>query len=279
MSPQTMSAPCSAGGVEHAVADGVGADHEHRADGVCRIRDLPQLRLDGAGAARGLDPDGGDVVTQSRGQPRDIRDAVDRVDELEVEVHAHEVAHLRELRRQHVARDEDAAAAAHATRHRQRRRRRLVAVVGRHVDDVHGEQLGHERLVLEQGLEATVVLVGFAGVRGEELAAPDDLVDDGGHVVVVGAGAEEAQALPRRDVLREEALDVAHEILLGRERRRQVERPVEPQFGGHVGVELVDGCRADGGEHRRLRIRRGVRDVRVDEWIGHWCLSRWCRTG
>ena len=78
----------------------------------------------------------------------------------------------------------------------ERRRRGLVAVVGRHVHDVHGEQLGHERLVLEQRLEATVVLVRLAGVRGEELAAVDDLVDDGGHVVVVGAGAEEAQALP-----------------------------------------------------------------------------------
>ena len=244
-----------------------------------RIGDLPHLRLDGAGAARGLHPDGGDVVSQPRRQPRDIRDAVDRRDELEVEVHANEVAHLRELRRQYIARDEDAAASAHATRHRQGRRGRLVAVVGRHVHDVHGEQLGHERLVLEQRLEATVVFVRFAGVRREELAAPDDLVDDGGHVVVVGAGAEEAQALPSRDVPREEALDVAHEILLGRERRRQVELPVQPQVGGHIGVELVDGCRADGREHRRLGIRRGVRDVRVDEWVGHRCLSGWSRKG
>jgi hypothetical protein len=61
---------------------------------------------------------------------------------------------------------------------------------------------------------------------------PDDLVDDGGHVVVVGARAEEAQALPGRHVLREQALDVAHEVLLGDERLGQVERPVERRSAG-----------------------------------------------
>lgn len=163
----------------------------------------------------------------------------------------------------HRGRDQHAAAPGEPARHPERRRGGLEPVVRRHVHDVHLQELAHHRGVLEQGLEAAVILVRVAGVRGQELGPAVDLVADRRDVVRVAARAEEAQNLARGAVAVEQALHVPGQLRLGPERCREVQRPAQPQRWWNVGVELVDGGRPDGREHLRPDVRDGVRDVRM----------------
>lgn len=108
--------------------------------------------------------------------------------------------------------DEHPAAAGDPAGHPQGGPGRLEAVVHGDVDDLDVQQFGHHRLVLPQRLEAAVVLVGLARVRREELAAVDHLVHDRRYVVLVAAGSEEAERLPRRGVAAEQPLHVPGEF-------------------------------------------------------------------
>ena len=78
---------------------------------------------------------------------------------------------------------------------------RRGAVVHGGVAHVEAGELADGRLVFEDGLQHALAAFGLVGrVRGEELGAARDGVDDGRHVGVVDAGAEErGEARTRRD--------------------------------------------------------------------------------
>ena len=69
-----------------------------------------------------------------------------------------------------------------------------VVVRGR--NHVHARELAHHRLVFVDGLERALADLGLVGrVGGVELAAQEELVDDRGDEVAIGAGAEEAHQI------------------------------------------------------------------------------------
>ncbi len=166
---------------------------------------------------------------------------------------------------------EQATSPGHPSRHAQGRRGCLVAVVGGDADDVHLQQLAHHRGELEERLEAPVVLVGVAGICGQELGAAIDLVAHGRHLVVIAAGAEEADQLPGGRVAVDAATDVAPQLHLGREGSRHVQGPREAQVRRDGSVQVVDRGGAEFVEHRFALSRLRVGDV----WMGE---RRWLMT-
>ena len=123
-------------------------------------------------------------------------------------------------------------------------------VVAGRVRHVHAGQLADHRLVLEDRLEDALAHLRLVGrVRGQELAAPEDVVDDGWDVVVVDAGADERELLAGVDVPRRELLQALDDLLL-REWVAELERPVETNAGGDVPEELLDARDADRLQHR-----------------------------
>ena len=132
------------------------------------------------------------------------------------------------------------------------------SVVAGGVRDVHAGELADRGLVLEDRLQHALAHLGLVRrVRRQQLAALEDGVDDGGHVVVVDAGAEEADLVD--DVLAGELLQVA--LQLGfRERRSDVERAAVAHRRRNVAEELVDGRDADRREHR-VAVGIGQREV------------------
>ena len=201
---------------EDAEADRVGADDHDGADGVGGVGEFGERGLECAGVAGGLDPDRGGVVVEHPGRRPARRRRRRRSGRARGRcVGAMKSRTLDSLSGCASLTSSTRAAAGDAARHRDRGRGGLVAVIGGYVDDVLVEQLAHQRLVLEQRLEAAVVLVRLAGVCREELAAVDDLVDDRGHRVLVGAGAEEEPSGLDRAVAAQQTADVTHEVLLG----------------------------------------------------------------
>ena len=195
MSPWTMSAPRSAGGVSTPRPIGSVPTITTAPTAWAASASLGERGLECAGVAGGLDPDRGGVLVEHPGHCLATSATASTVGTSTRSMRRRdEVAHLGQLVGVRVADQQHRAAAGDAARHRQRGRCGLVAVVGGDVDDVLVEQFAHQRLVLEQRLETAVVLVGLPRVGGEELAAVDDLVDDRRHGVLVGAGAEEEPA-------------------------------------------------------------------------------------
>ena len=122
-------------------------------------------------------------------------------------------------------------------------------VVAGRVGHVHPGQLADRRLVLEDRLEHALAHLRLVRrVRGQELAAREDRVDDRRHVVVVDPRAEERELLRRVDVLRRELLEMPHELGLG-ERRLEVEPALEADGSRDVAEQLLDGRDADRLEH------------------------------
>jgi len=108
-----------------------------------------------------------------------------------------------------------------------------------------------------------MVVVGLAGIGGQELAPPVDFVADGGHMVLVAAAAQEGKPFPGGCVLGQQALHVAFEGILGGERIGQVQTLAEPQFLRHVLVEFLGALGADLAEHRRFDGRHRVGDIGI----------------
>ena len=109
-------------------------------------------------------------------------------------------------------------------------------------------QLGHRRLELEHRLQAALGDLGLVGrVRGQELGAGDDRVDDRRRVVVVHPGAEEADLRFGVGVTGGERSHPLVDLGL-RQAVGQLERAVEPDARGHV-EELLDRGDADLVEH------------------------------
>ena len=160
----------------------------------------------------------------------------------------------------HAGREDDLAAARlHAGEERGLGQRRAAVVHGG-VADVHAGELADGRLELEDGLQHALAALRLVGrVGGEELAAADDGVDHGGHVVVVDAGAEEAHQLRRRDVLAGQAPQLGDDLGLteaGGQRQR-----LPPAHGlRDLGEEVVDAGGPDGRQHLP-HVAGAVRDV------------------
>ena len=160
--------------------------------------------------------------------------------------------------------DQHLVALRHARRHAQRRARGLRTVVIGHVDHVAVQQLGHHALVLETGLEASVILVRLAGVGRKELGAVDHLVHQRWNIAVITARAEEAGHFAGRLVLVQNSRDMADKIALRRVRLRKFERLLHEQLPGNVlPDQLVDGFRPNELEHLRLNGRIGVGNVGI----------------
>ena len=142
--------------------------------------------------------------TPRRARPGSVTpSAVRHLDDLEAEarrVGLHDLAHLRVQR----LGENDLASgrcACFATKHGVGGDRRAV-VAGR-VGHVHPGQLADHRLVLEDRLQHALAHLRLVRrVRGQELAAREDDVDDRRDVVVVDPGAEERELRARVDVPR-----------------------------------------------------------------------------
>ncbi len=172
------------------------------------------------------------------------------LDDVEAEarrVRLHDLAHLRVQR----LREHDLAAVGDVPSDEARVGGDRAAVVARRVGDVHPRQLADHGLVLEDRLQRSLAHLRLVRrVRGQELAAGEHDVGDGGHVVVVDAGADERQLRAGVDVLRREFLEVAHELRLA-ERGRNVELAVEANTRRDLLEQLVDRRDADRREHLR----------------------------
>ncbi len=129
-------------------------------------------------------------------------------------------------------------------------------LVGGGVGDGQGGELGDGGLVLEHHLQpplGDLWLVG--GVGGEELGALREHVDQGGDVVVIHPGPEEAQLVLCAGVAGGKGTQVLVDILL-RQPRGEVQVALEAHPLGDLAVEdLPQGVNTDRREHRGEVLR------------------------
>ena len=261
----------AARGGQDAQGVGVGPHHQQAAGGMDQVGDLLPLGLQAAQVAGILEVHGGDPVAEPGLQVGQVHEAGLRVegDRLDPQHRLAVVADGLQAVGADVGGHQGLRAVRVAPGHAQRGAGGLEPVVGRHVADVHVQQLGHQALVFPERLEPPEVLVGLPGVRREELAAPVDLVADHGDVVVVAAGAQEARGLLAGGVPAQEALHVPPELVLGRDRPGNVHLPAEAQGLGNIGVQIIDAAGADLREHPGLHLGDGVGDVGVGVSFSH----------
>ncbi len=138
------------------------------------------------------------------------------------------------------------------------------AVVHREPGHLHADQVRQHAHVLEHDLEPAHVRVVAAGVGGQELPTVDDRVDHRRDVVLVAAGAEEAQVFLTRLVLRQDSAHMPLELELGEEGLREIERPSEPKLLRYLDVQLFHVLHPCLLQHLRPCRGHGIRDVGVD---------------
>ena len=266
-----------AGRLEHAQRDEIDVRDRHRARLVggggelrCRFEAPEEVGL--------LEDHGGRVlrrVTHAVGIGR--ASLVRHLDDLEPEarrVGLHDLPHLRVGRLGH----DHLRAPRRVLRDEARVGGDGRAVVARGVRDVHPRQLADRGLVLEDRLEHALAHLGLVRrVRGQELAALQHRVDDRRDVMVVDAGAEEADLVD--DVPGGEVLEVPLELHLV-ERRCDVELARIANAARDVPEQLLDGGDADRREHR---LAVGVREREVAHCVSRTCLyaarsSSWSRS-
>ncbi len=169
-------------------------------------------------------------------------------------------AHHVGVRRVDAVQEGDAVAARDVAGHEAGLGQGAGAVVHAGVGHVHGHQLADHGLELEhrlQGALADLRLVG--GVGGVELRAADDVADDAGDEVAVGAGAQEACHAVAGDLVAGGQFGhLPHQLLL-REGRGQVQ-PLDAQVGRDIGEEVVGAGGADDVQHGAA-VLVGVGDV------------------
>ena len=145
--------------------------------------------------------------------------------------------------------EEDAGAVRGVDRHEHALGRRRRALVERGVGDVETGEARDLGLELEEGLERALARLALVGrVRGQELAAADELVDERRHEVVVRAGAGEARQLAGGPVRARELGELALKLEFAR-RGREIEVAPHPARLGDDLEELVDRRDAHGVEH------------------------------
>jgi len=144
---------------------------------------------------------------------------------------------------------DDLAAARRVLRDVTRVRSDACPVVAGRVGDVHPGELADRGLVLEDRLEHALAHLRLVRrVRGQQLAALEDRVDDRGHVVVVDPRAEEGELTARVGVPLRESGDVRVDLLLG-QWRLEAELASETDRLRQVAEELVDRADADRPQH------------------------------
>ena len=136
-----------------------------------------------------------------------------------------------------------------------------TAVVHGGVHDLHREQLGHERLVLERRLERALAHLGLVRrVRREELAAEREHRHRRGDVAALDRPADEERPRPGGRVQLRDPLEVRLHLQL-REARADAELRMARVLRDRA-EELVDVAHADAVQHRGA-VGLGVRRVGV----------------
>ena len=209
--------------------------------------------LDRAEEVRVRDEDGGDVGVDVVLELGGIGDAVAQPDLDHLGVEAARVGLERRPRvRVQPARDDQALAAlAGAERQVGGGRDRGRALVQRGVRDRQPGELRDRGLELEHDLQPALRDLGLVRrVRGQELGARDDRVDERRDVVVVHPGADEADLRVGVRVARGERRQLLEDLGLG-EPVGELERAVEAQLGRDVGEQLGRRIDPDLAQHRR----------------------------
>jgi hypothetical protein len=242
-----------------------GEPRDLRARGLDHAERRRVLEVDRRGRVRELALDVGDVQPTRRRVLGD-RDEHDPVREaLGTAVRADHGEPLRVER----GRVEHLAPPGEPCRHADRVAGRAAEAVDRQPHEVHVEQLAEHALELEPGLVRAVVGRGRPPDRRQELGAGDDLVDDGRHVMLVAAAAEEAQRALAVVVPRHEVEEVAAQVGLRAQGAREIEGPRHAVRGRDLLEQRLGVVDADRVEQRLPRGGRRVRHVRVGfAWHG-----------
>ncbi len=253
--------------LEHAERQEVDVRDRQRA-GFRGSGDEVRRRLEAAEEVRLLEDDGGGVRGRALELARVRRPvAVGNLDDLEAEpgrVGLHDLSHLRVRRLGH----DDLVAPGRVLRDVAGVGGDDCAVVAGRVRDVHARELADRRLVLEDRLEHPLAHLRLVRrVRGQQLAALEDRVDDRRDVVVVHARSEEGQLAARVGVPPGKGGDVVEDLLL-RQRGLEIELPPEADSLRQVAEELLDRADADRPEHL---LPVGIRER--EERVRHWCAS------
>ena len=148
-----------------------------------------------------------------------------------------------------IAGDDGAVPAGDAVGHHDRLGGRRGAVIHGGVGDLHAGDEADLGLEFEEILQRALRdfrLIGRVG--GQELAALDQMVDRGGYMVAIGAGAQEAGHGGATHVLRghgaDGALDLEFALIGG-----QIDRFRQTREFRHVAIEGIDRGHADPGQH------------------------------
>ncbi len=248
-----------AGGAKDPERDRVAGGDEECAGRVGDLGDSLEV-LDAAEEARVLDDHGRGLVVDGGSERLEIgHPAVERnlghLGRVALGVRAQGLAAVW----MQAGRDDEAAALGRADRQVAGGGDRRGALVEAGARQRQSGQLGHRRLELEHRLQAALGDLGLVGRVGrQELGAGDDRVDDRRRVVVVHAGAEEADLRLGIGVARRERAHPLVDLGLA-EAVGQVESTVEPDVRGDV-EELLDRGDADRVEHLATLVAgdRGV---------------------
>ena len=255
----------AAGHGHNAEGDGVDADDALRERVMRGVRDLAGVDFECAEVVGVLEIDDADGIVQLGLEVSEIHATglFVALDLFDREVGRAVVLNDGELFAVHRAGDENTGALGHAGTHADGGGSGLGVVHRRDVDDFHVDELGHQALILEEALEAAEVVVALAAVSGQELALAVDLVADGGHIVLIAAGAEEVEVIVAGAVLLKQLFDVAAQLVLGAERLGQVHFVFQDDLVGDFFMQLLERVQADLVQHLLLHFGNGVRDVRM----------------
>ena len=143
-----------------------------------------------------------------------------------------------------------AAALGHAARHRHGFPARGRAIVHRGIGDIGAEQPRDLRLEFEQHLQCALRDFGLVrGVRGEKLAALDQVIDAGGNVVAISPGPKEERHRSGADILRRQRRHVPLDRHLAGVVRQARDGRGQPRCGGNIGKQVINVVHADHGQH------------------------------
>ena len=155
----------------------------------------------------------------------------------------------RAVMRMQPARQHGLVAPCDAARHRDCLGAGGGAVIERGVGDLHAGQQRDLRLKLEQVLQCPLRQLGLVrGVGGQELAALDQVIDRGRHVMAIAAGAEKERHHAGNRIFRRHRAEAPLDLELAH-RARQVQQPVVPRRLRHLGKQIIDRLDADRRQH------------------------------
>ena len=232
---------------QEAEAHRVGADDEQGAGGVRRRGRLLARKRDAAVVVWRLDNEGGVLLGQSRRRRHHVQADAER---LRVGLDDGQVARVQRVG------DREPVSPRQAAGHEAGLGQGAGAVVEPRVRRLAAVEGGDQRLKLEGGLQRPLRRLRLIRrIGGKELAAADDLVDDGRDEALVSAAAAEGRLAAAGRIRRCERLHLRHELDLG-EGWRQAVQVGAAGSGRDVGEEGVGARHADRREHHRPVLRR-----------------------